>query len=110
MTTIELSTITLPDGSDVLGIGKKAMLGQGRLRSITVPEEARFIDDWAFAGCTALEEVRMPRCRLGRGVFKDCRALKHIYVASIQILCYYIYQIYKYAESQKYTEAFYYEN
>ncbi len=84
MTTIELSTITLPDGSDVLGIGKKAMLGQGRLKSITVPEEARFIDDWAFAGCTGLEEVTMPRCALGRGVFKDCRSLKHVFVKGIE--------------------------
>ena len=80
MTFAELKDIVLPDGSRVRGIEKKAMLGQGRLKEVTVPDEAEFIDDWAFAGCTALEEVRMPRCRLGRGVFKDCRALKHIYV------------------------------
>ena len=80
MTTVTLTPITLPDGSTVPGVEKKAMLGQGRLRSVLVPEEALIIDDWAFAGCTALEEVKMPRCMLGRGVFKDCRALMHIYV------------------------------
>ncbi len=80
MTTVTLTPIILPDGSTVPGVEKKAMLGQGRLKSVSVPEEAGLIDDWAFAGCTALEEVTMPRCALGRGVFKDCRALMHIYV------------------------------
>ena len=80
MTTVSLTEVSLPDGSTVLGVEKKAMLGQGRLKEVTVPGEALIIDDWAFAGCTALEEVSMPRCALGRGVFKDCRALKHIRV------------------------------
>lgn len=80
MTNIKLSSVTLPNGCSVPGIEKKAMLGQGRLKNVTVPDEARVIDDWAFAGCTGLEEVTMPRCALGRGVFKDCRSLKHIYV------------------------------
>lgn len=80
MTVLTLNSVSLPDGSTVPGIEKKAMLGQGRLKSVTVPDEAAIIDDWAFAGCTALEEVTMPRCALGRGVFKDCRALMHIYV------------------------------
>ncbi len=80
MVTAKLSIISLADGQSVQGIEKKAMLGQGRLKEVTVPEEAEVIDDWAFAGCSALEEVWVPRCRLGRGVFKDCTALKHIHV------------------------------
>ena len=80
MTIAEIKNIDLPDGSTVPGVEKKAMLGQGRLKAVTVPEEAKLIDDWAFAGCSALEEVRMPRAVLGRGVFKDCTSLKAVYV------------------------------
>ncbi|MCR5251157.1 MAG: leucine-rich repeat domain-containing protein [Lachnospiraceae bacterium] len=57
-------------------IPAKAMLGRHRLTSVEIPESVKRIGDWAFAGCSHLERVKMPPCELGKGVFRDCGALK----------------------------------
>ena len=71
---------SLPDGRRLSGIADKALLGQTRLVSLTIPESVQSIGDWAMAGCSMLNEVHMPACMLGKGVFRDCTALKRLYM------------------------------
>ncbi len=70
----------LPDGRELREIAAKALLGQTRLSSLTIPESVKKIGDWAMAGCRSLNEVHMPDCVLGKGVFRDCPALMHLYI------------------------------
>ncbi len=68
----------LGDGITVTAIGRKCCLGAGRLLTATLPQSVTLADDWAFAGCRRLREVRMPRTKLGAGVFQDCDLLRVI--------------------------------
>ena len=70
----------LPDGGELREIAAKALLGQTQLTSLTIPDSVIKIGDWAMAGCRSLNEVHMPECILGKGVFRDCAALVHLYV------------------------------
>ena len=59
-------------------IARKAFLGKKRLYEYEIPQDVELVDDWAFAKCTDLKRVKMPRARLGRGVFEGCSALEEI--------------------------------
>lgn len=61
-------------------IGKKAVLGSKGLCELVLPDTLEEVGDWAFAHCTRLFRVELPRknIRLGKGVFKDCRLLTEI--------------------------------
>ena len=74
-------------------IGKKAFLGNPGIVNVTLPETITSIDNWAFAQCDNLakivlmqeqdmhnlmEKEKMPDIFFGKGVFDDCKSLKHI--------------------------------
>ncbi len=69
------------EGQPVTRIDRKAFLSSKQLREIRLPESLRQIDDWAFAYCSGLVYVWIPRCNLimGKGVFKECEALEGIF-------------------------------
>ena len=78
----ELEVPALVEGGvPVAAIGRKALLGNGRLLKVTLPGGIRKIDDWAFAGCRRLREVYLPEAKLGKGVFQDCPALRGLYLS-----------------------------
>ncbi len=59
-------------------IERKAFLGKRRLYEYEIDAAVELIDDWAFAKCTDLVSVKLPRAVLGKGVFEGCTALKEI--------------------------------
>ena len=48
----------------------------------TIPEGVKTIREWAFEGCTLLEQVDFPDSleRIGEGAFHGCRGLKGVYI------------------------------
>ncbi|MCR4585757.1 MAG: leucine-rich repeat domain-containing protein [Lachnospiraceae bacterium] len=62
-------------------IERKAFLGKRRLYEYEIAENIELVDDWAFAKCTDLQRVKMPRAVLGKGVFEGCSALREIRLA-----------------------------
>lgn len=61
-------------------IGKKAFLSNKKLRQISLPIGITMIEDWAFACCSHLENLKIPyqKIELGQGIFKDCFSLLQI--------------------------------
>lgn len=80
------ASLTLPeyvDGEPVTVIGKKAFLGAKSLRELLLPGQLAEIRDWAFACCSSLMTLAVPRRRLavGQGILKDCLNLQQIIIA-----------------------------
>ena len=66
--------VVLP--KSVTTISKSAFMENRRLRTVVVPHTIRLVDDHAFAGCTSLENIDLPRSvELGSDVFADCLKL-----------------------------------
>ncbi|MCM1135371.1 MAG: leucine-rich repeat domain-containing protein [Clostridium sp.] len=65
----------------VTRLGKKAFLSAKMLREIYLPESLSEIEDFAFAYCSGLEKIYLPRreISMGRGVFKGCGSLSAVY-------------------------------
>lgn len=61
-------------------IGKKAFLGAKELQQLFLPESILAIQDWAFACCSALKALVLPRKKFdtGQGILKDCVRLQQI--------------------------------
>lgn len=79
-------SLTIPecvDGKPVTVIGKKAFLGAKGLQKLVLPESLMQIQDWAFAFCSNLESLTLPRKKLdiGKGIMKDCFKLQQIIIA-----------------------------
>lgn len=79
-------SLTIPecvDGKPVTVIGKKAFLGAKGLQKLVLPESLMQIQDWAFAFCSNLESLTLPRKKLdiGQGIMKDCFKLQQIIIA-----------------------------
>lgn len=79
-------SLTLPeyvDGKPVTVIGKKAFLGAKSLWELVLPKQLTEIHDWAFACCSRLKTLTVPRKRLavGQGILKDCLNLRQIIIA-----------------------------
>lgn len=77
------SHVTVPDkidGFPVTTIDKKAFLSSKLLKEVSLPRGLKKIGDWAFAYCSQLEHVWLPKRNLsvGRGVFKECGRLSNI--------------------------------
>lgn len=70
----------LIDDMKVVGIDKKAFLGEISLKEIFIADTVERIEDWAFAQCNNLKRVVVgnEKVSLGRGVFKDCSQIKDI--------------------------------
>lgn len=67
------------EGMTVAVIGKKAFLSHKKIKKLILPDGIREIEDWAFARCSSLESIIMPKeARLGRGLFLECGRLKEI--------------------------------
>lgn len=78
--------LTIPPcigGKPVMVIGKKTFLGAKGLRELVLPECITTIQDWAFASCSSLERITLPRKKLiiGQGILKDCFKLQQIMIA-----------------------------
>lgn len=78
------SRVTLPDeieGAVVTKIDRKAFLSSKQLKEIRLPRGLLELGDWAFAYCSNLVSVWMPKRNLlmGKGVFKECEALAGIF-------------------------------
>ena len=65
-------------------IGKKAFLGAKELQQLFLPESIVSIQDWAFACCSALTTLVLPRKKIdtGQGILKDCSRLRQIAAVS----------------------------
>lgn len=68
------------EGAPVCIIAKKTFLGNKHLEEITFPDSLEEIGDWAFAYCSKLKHVTLPRksLRLGKDVFTNCPGLSEI--------------------------------
>ena len=76
------STAHIPeevDGCPVREIGRKAFLSNKRIQEVYLPGSIEMIDDWAFAYCSKLSRIWMPRhpVSFGKGVFLQCERLEH---------------------------------
>ncbi len=68
------------EGLPVAVIGKKAFLSHKKIKKLILPDSIREIEDWAFARCSSLESIAMPKsAHLGRGLFLECSRLKEIH-------------------------------
>lgn len=70
------------DGIAVKALSKKAFLSRKNLKRVVLPEGLEEVGDWAFAYCTGLESIWMPKknIKLGSGVFMECPGIRKIYV------------------------------
>lgn len=61
-------------------VGKKTFLGAKELQQLTLPGSITTVQDWAFACCSALRVLILPRQELavGQGILKDCFRLQQI--------------------------------
>lgn len=81
---VNQSRVALPDkidGLPVTQIERKAFLSSKHLKEIRLPKGLLGLGDWAFAYCSNLVYVWMPKQNLsmGKGVFKECEALAGIF-------------------------------
>lgn len=79
----------IPDflnGCPVTVIEKKVFLSSKTLKELVLPDTLHEVRDWAFAHCGSLVRVQMPKRNIvfGKGVFKDCNALKEISLNGIR--------------------------
>ncbi|MBQ1994965.1 MAG: leucine-rich repeat protein, partial [Clostridia bacterium] len=75
-----LSTIIIPD--TVTEIGDYAFSGCSNLNEITIPDTVTEIGDYAFSGCSNLNEITIPEAvtKVGENAFVYCGSLKNINV------------------------------
>ena len=68
------------EGIPVKIITKKTFLSRKQLRKVVLPETVEEIGDWAFAYCTNLENVWLPKkeMKLGNRIFMECPAVRRI--------------------------------
>lgn len=69
-------------GLNVVGVGKGLLKGNDVVRSLTVPEGVKVIENEAFRGMKNLEAAALPSTlkRINRSAFSDCIGLKKIIV------------------------------
>ncbi|NBI90576.1 hypothetical protein D3Z45_08250 [Lachnospiraceae bacterium] len=69
------------EGIAVRAVAKKAFLSRKNLRKAVLSEELEEVGDWAFAYCSNLESVWLPkkRLKLGNRVFMECPGIRRIY-------------------------------
>lgn len=67
-------------------IGKKAYLGDNTLIDIAIPQDVKRIEDWAFAQCGRLKSILLPDNieYIGRNIFAGCDALDEIRVYGLE--------------------------
>lgn len=67
-------------------IAKKTYLGDNTLIDIVIPEDVKKIEDWAFAQCGRLKSIHLPDNieYIGRNIFAGCDALDEIRVYRLE--------------------------
>ena len=72
---------------EVSAIGAEAFYHQSLISSIKLPETVEYIDDFAFAGCTALTSIEIPKStqRIGEFAFQGCIALTKVTFAGTDL-------------------------
>lgn len=77
---IVLAIPELIEEKPVTVVGKKTFLGAKELQQLTLPGSITAVQDWAFACCSALRILILPRKKLavGQGILKDCFRLQQI--------------------------------
>lgn len=70
------------EGMPVTSIGKKAFLSKKYLRRVILPDTIAEVGDWAFAYCSGLREVELPKREIsfGKSVFLECEVLEFLRV------------------------------
>lgn len=78
----ELSIPGQVEGMPVTSIGKKAFLSKKYLRRVILPDTIKEVGDWAFAYCSGLKEVELPKREIsfGKSVFLECEELEFLRV------------------------------
>lgn len=71
-----LASVTLGDG--VTSIGANAFLRCTELTSMYIGSSVGIIENYAFSGCTALEEVTISAAQIGNQAFRSAKALKKV--------------------------------
>ena len=75
-----LSSITLPES--LMNIAENAFAGCSKLTSINIPEKVTWIGDWAFTGCSKLTSINIPEDSqlesIGTYAFENCSKLTSI--------------------------------
>lgn len=64
--------------------------GNNTIKSIEMLDNIEIIETWAFASCSNLEEIVLPKGinEIGEGIFSQCRNLKSINIpSSVQKIC-----------------------
>lgn len=77
------SAVKIPstiDGKTVEKIGTDSFKACRNIKSITIPESVKVIEDWAFAGCSNLTSVSIPNSvkTIGERAFVSCISLTSI--------------------------------
>lgn len=69
------------EGLPVRVLTKKTFLSRKQLRKVILPDTLEEIGDWAFAYCTNLESVWLPKkeLKLGNRIFMECLQVRRIY-------------------------------
>lgn len=70
------------EGLPVRALTKKTFLSRKQLRKVILPDTLEEIGDWAFAYCTNLESVWLPKkeVKLGSRIFMECPHVRRIYI------------------------------
>lgn len=81
----QITSVVIPEG--YIEIGNNAFSGCTALKTVELPTSVTLIGDKAFMGCTSLTSVVLPAAleamgfsNNGHWMFRDCTALKDIYV------------------------------
>lgn len=68
------------EGVPVTTIGRKAFLSNKRIQEVCLPESILEVEEWAFAYCSRLAWISLPRKNIvfGKGAFLQCERLEQI--------------------------------
>lgn len=75
------------EGKTVVGIGLQAFYYEQDLKSITLPDTLKYIDEQAFANCNSLTEIIIPAnvTEIKSNAFMSCRQLTRVYIKSRKV-------------------------
>ena len=75
-----LTSITIPENSQLMSIGRCAFSGCSSLTAITIPENVTSIGESVFSGCSSLTIINIPErvTSIGGSAFEGCSRLTSI--------------------------------
>ncbi len=74
------------EGIPVKELSKKTFLSRKSLKKVVLPESLEEIGDWAFAYCSGLENVWLPKkkIKLGSRIFMECPKVGKVYAYELE--------------------------